>query len=78
MNGWDLAKVQTVLEKAQAAGWQVVSRGPAIEVTTKSGRHFMFDSIEELYGFLCGHEWGYSKGEADSLEATHRVQEGLS
>lgn len=50
-------------EKAKDTGLDVDYLGDIFKVTGANGRHLgMFSTVDDVYSFLCGYEWGHADG----------------
>jgi len=62
MNGYDVSKYEYVKKKAETLKLKIVPKSEVLYLYTKTGSNRgVFPNVDELYGFLCGYEWGIHK-----------------
>jgi hypothetical protein len=68
MTGYDVQQWITVTNKLLSNGLTWNIKGEFIHITDmKKLMLGSFDSVSELYNYLCGYEAGYSVGEAEGF-----------
>ena len=59
----DASMVNSAMKKAEDNDFDLVFYSDVIQLRISSNTGFIsFYSVEELYGFMCGYEWGFSNG----------------
>ncbi len=64
MNGYDIQRYDVVLGKLEDLGFKIKTQGERISIRSKDDKRFYgdFESIADVYIYLCGYETGKSEG----------------
>ena len=67
MDGYDIQKYELLKNRAKSAGMVLGVKGSAIELTYKKDYIGKFESGETAFAFVCGFEYGKSKGKYEKI-----------